>query len=52
MNIGSILVLVQTGIMVIIIIIFKGGVIWDIFQMSLIKARLLHFMVTHDEEVL
>ena len=41
---GSILVLVQTGIMAIIIIILTQGVTGGTFQMSLRKPKLLHLM--------
>ena len=44
MDIGTILVLVLKGIMVIIVIILKGGLIWDIFRMSSRNKIHLHLM--------
>ena len=43
-DIGFTLVLVQTGIMVIIVIILTGGMTRDIFQMSSRKKMHLHLM--------
>ena len=44
MDIGTILLLVLSGIMVIIVIILIGGVIGDIFWMSSRKKRHIHSM--------
>ena len=44
MDIGTILVMVLKGIMVIIVIILKGGVIGDIFRMSSRNKSHLHSM--------
>ena len=44
MDTGTILILVLKGIMVIIVIILKGGVIGDIFWMSSRNKIHLHLM--------
>jgi len=43
-NIGIILVLIQIGIMIVIVIILTGGMIGDIYHMSLIKKIHQHLM--------